>query len=58
VKGLTAPETGKVKFPDLPRSDSPVIAFSPEMLKRVDVIVLEDVRSTTRQLGLSLLIIK
>ena len=58
MKGLTASEPRKVKLPDLPRSDSPVTAVSPEMLQRDDVIVLEDGRSTRRQLALSLFTLK
>jgi len=58
VKGLTAFEAGKVEFSDLPRSDHPVTAVSPEMLQRDDAIVPEDGHNTTLQLDLSLLILK
>lgn len=58
MKGLTASETGKMELPDLPRSDRPFTAVSPEMLQRDDTVVPEDGSSTTRQLALSLLILK
>ena len=58
VNGLASSETGKVELPDLSRSDRLVTAISPEMLQREDAIVPEDGRSTTRQLALSLLILK
>jgi hypothetical protein len=58
VKGLAASETGKVQLPDLPRSDCPVTAVSHEMLQCDDAIIPEDGRSITRQLALSLLILK
>jgi len=47
-----------MELPDLPRSDRPFTAVSPEMLQRDDTVVPEDGSSTTRQLALSLLILK
>jgi hypothetical protein len=55
---MTASESRKLELPDLPRSDSPITAVSPEILQRDDAIVPEDGRSTTRQIALCLLILK